>query len=89
MEKERAALAHSLTLTERKKLSVTGVTDVVSFDENAVVLHTDLGTLVVAGSALQLKQLTPDGGHVAVHGEIASLSYEQPRGGGFLHRLFG
>ena len=82
-------LPHKLTLNSRKELSMTGVTEVVSFDENCVVVKTDLGTLVIQGSALQLKQLTPEGGNVAVEGEISALSYEQPRGGGWFSRLLG
>ena len=49
--------SHSLRLTERKSLSVTGVTEVVRFDEDAVVLQTDMGTLTVQGEQLQLKEL--------------------------------
>lgn len=82
-------LPHSLTLHERKKLTLTGITEVVSFDENSVVMHTPLGTLVVQGSGLQLKTLTPEGGAVTVTGEVTDLSYEQLRApGGWLSRLF-
>lgn len=82
-------LPHKLTLTERSALTVTGVSEVVSFDERAVVLRTNLGTLVVQGQNLQLKQLTLEGGDVAVEGEISSLVYEQPSSGGSLFsRLF-
>ena len=83
-------LPHKLTLTERSALTVTGVSEVVSFDEHAVVLRTNLGTLVVQGQNLQLKQLTSEGGDVAVEGEISSLVYEQTRSrGNLLTRLFG
>ena len=41
---------HRLTLSDRKKLTLTGVTEVVSFDEDTVVLNTGLGTLVIQGS---------------------------------------
>ena len=82
-------LPHKLTLDERKNLTMTGVTEVVSFDENNVVLHTSLGTLLVQGQQLQLKTLTLEGGNVAVEGEINSLTYEQIRQGGWLGRLLG
>ena len=81
---------HTLSLSERKKLTLTGVSEVLSFDEQAVVLKTPLGNLVVQGAGLQLKQLIPDGGNVAVVGEIISLSYEQVRqSSSWLARLFG
>lgn len=83
-------LPHKLQLNERKKLTMTGVTEVVSFDESAVVLHTQLGTLTVQGENLQLKTLSIDGGQVAVDGHIGALIYEEPRqGGGFFRRFLG
>ena len=89
MGEERLQLPHKVTLNERSKLSVTGVTEVVSFDDSAVVLHTTLGTLVVLGQELQLKQLSPEGGQVSVEGTVTALSYEEHRRGGFMQRLFG
>lgn len=81
---------HRLTLSDRKKLTMTAVTEVVSFDEDSVVLVTELGTLVIQGSGLQLKELSPSGGQVAVEGNISSLSYEEPKApGGWLRRLMG
>ena len=81
------ALPHKLTLTERKNLTLTGVTEVISFDENAVILKTGLGTLVIHGQGLQLKNLSLDGGQVGVEGTVSALIYEEPRGSG-LRRLF-
>lgn len=81
---------HSLQLTERKALSVTGVTEVVRFEEDTVVLQTDMGLLVVQGEQLQLKELSVEGGRVAVEGMVSALSYEAPRqSGSFLQRLLG
>ena len=80
---------HNLTLNERKKLTLTGVSEVVSFDDTSVIMRTPLGTLIVQGSELQLKTLTTEGGNVTVEGEIAAISYEQTRAqGGWLGRLF-
>lgn len=84
-----AQLPHKLQLNERRQLTMTGVTEVVSFDDGAVVLQTSLGTLIVQGKQLQLKQLSLDGGQVAVDGEIAALSYEESRAPGGWRRLFG
>ena len=86
---EEQGLPHKLSLDQRKSLTMTGVTEVVSFDENTVVLKTGLGMLVVQGAQLQLKTLTLDGGNVAVEGQINSLTYEQIRQGGWLGRLLG
>lgn len=90
MGEDRMQLPHKLTLNERRQLSMTGVTEVVSFDENAVVLCTELGRLTIHGSQLQLRQLALDGGQVAVDGTISAIVYEEPRqNGGWLRRLMG
>ena len=89
MAAENLQLPHKLTLNERKYLTLSGVTEVVSFDDTAVVLHTVLGTLEVQGQDLQLKNLSMEGGQVAVDGHICALLYEEPRpSGGFWGRLF-
>ena len=83
-------LPHKLTLNERKALTVTGVGEVVSFDDTAVLLHPSLGTLLVQGQQLQLKSLNPEVGQMAVEGQICALSYEEPKPtGGFFRRLLG
>lgn len=81
MAEER--LPHKLTLNERRQLTMTGVTEVVSFDETQVVLKTSLGTLIVQGQELHLKTLSLDGGQVAVDGQIAAFAYEEPRQSGW------
>ena len=86
---EQLQLPHKLTLNERAHLTMTGVTEVVSFDDAAVVVKTGLGTLEVQGEGLQLKTLSLDGGQVAVDGNISALIYEDPRPSGWLRRLLG
>ena len=86
---EERILPHKLTLTERKNMTMTGVTEVVSFDENTVVLKTSLGDLVIHGQGLQLKNLSLEGGQVAVEGTIFAFVYEQSRKSGGLRRLLG
>ena len=88
MAAENIQLPHKLSLNERKNLTMTGVTEVVSFDDTSVILRTALGTLEVQGQQLQLKTLSIDGGQVAVDGHIAALIYEEHRSsGGFWSRL--
>lgn len=79
MVPEKITLPQKVTLNERKELNMTGVTEVVSFDDTAVVLHTTLGTLEIQGQQLQLKTLSIDGGQVAVTGHICALLYEEPK----------
>ncbi len=92
-EQEQKALEqpHKLTLDNRSRLTMTGVRDVESFDEELVVLHTSKGTLLIRGENLQLQLLSLEGGQVHVDGRVTSLTYEDdaPKGAGLLARLFG
>lgn len=90
MGEERITLPHKLTLNERRQLTMTGVSEVISFDDTAVILRTQLGTLNIQGKDLQLKTLSLEGGQVAVDGTVSALYYEEPRqGGSWVRRLFG
>jgi len=82
---------HKLTLDSRSRLTMTGVTEVESFDEEMVVLHTTRGTLVIRGQGLHLQLLSLDGGQVHVDGTVDSMNYEDNlrEHGGFFSRLFG
>lgn len=85
---QELVLPHKLTLNERKNLTMTGVNEVISFDENTVFLTTTLGKLEIQGENLQLKNLSLEGGQVAVEGDISALYYTQPREKrGFWERL--
>lgn len=86
---EELQLPHKLTLQQRESLNMTGVTEVVSFDDSAIILKTHMGELCVQGDGLLLKTLSLEGGQVAVTGHITSLVYEEPRPAGRLRRLFG
>lgn len=86
---EENAPKHGLVLEGRKKLSVSGVEEVESFDENTIVMVTALGLLVVRGEDLHIEALSLEGGELKVTGDIDSLSYEDnDRQGGFFSRLF-
>ena len=86
---QQGGLPHGLRLEERKKLTMTGATEVVSFDEESVVVKTDLGVLVIQGQGLQLKNLSPEGGQVELRGRICALSYQEPKAApGRLRRFF-
>ncbi|MBC5736936.1 MULTISPECIES: sporulation protein YabP [Oscillospiraceae] len=81
---------HHLILEGREQLSVSGVEEVESFDENQIVMYTTKGTLVVRGENLHIEKLSLDGGDLKVEGDIDALTYEDgPREkGGLFSRLF-
>lgn len=85
MAKEPMDGPHELRLENRARLSVNGVREVESFDEESVVLHTTKGVLVIRGQQLHLQTLSIDGGQVAVDGTVDAMSYEeaQRKGGLF------
>ena len=89
MDMSEIQMGHELVLDQRKKLTMTGVTEVLRFDDGMVVLQTELGILTVLGQELRLKTLSTDGGQMGVTGQISALTYEEPRTGGWLRRLFG
>ena len=80
---------HSLRLVGRAELTITGVTEVSRFEEDGVLLQTDMGELTVQGEQLQLKELSLEGGRVAVSGCISALVYGTQQSVSWLHRLFG
>ena len=69
MEEKLDARPHKLELLNREKGSVTGIQDVVSFDENQMILDTNMGLLTVRGKALHVSRLTLE------KGEFESFSY--------------
>lgn len=84
-------LPHNVILEDRRSLTVSGVSDVDSFDEQAVLVFTDLGELTVKGEDLHISRLSLEVGELLVEGKINSLSYSESRAqqsGGFWSRVF-
>ena len=89
-DRARPEMAHHIILEEREQLSVSGVEEVESFDENTIVMDTTQGVLIVRGENLHIEKLSLDGGDLKVEGTVESLTYEaERRKGGFLSRLLG
>lgn len=65
----------NLILENRNKLSISGVLDVFSFDDQIVILETELGLLTVKGENLRINKLSIDTSEVIVEGEISSIAY--------------
>lgn len=67
----------NLVLENREKLSISGVLDVLSFDDQVVVVETELGLLNVKGENLRINKLSIDTSEVVVEGEIYNLFYSE------------
>ena len=85
-----ASFPHSVCADSRKKLKITGVSDVESFDEYEIVLNTTEGVLIIEGRELHMERLTLDSGEVIVTGQLDLLKYENApvKKDGLLARLF-
>ncbi len=84
-------LDHRLQMEGRERMTVTGVEDVVRFDEGCIVMTTCAGSMIVTGTDLHIGKLSLDGGELHVDGRIDSVTYEDGREqrGSLLQRLFG
>ena len=71
-------IVQNIVLENRNKLSVSGVKDVISFDDELVIIETELGLLTVKGNNLKINKLSIDTGDVSVEGEISNLGYSDP-----------
>ena len=81
---------HGIILENREKLSISGVIDVIGFDEETVALKTQMGNLTVKGKDLKVKSFTVETGSLTVEGRIAALVYTESRQNrGAMSRLFG
>ena len=67
--------AHKLILNNRRTCNLTGVNDVLSFDEKEIILETEQGMLMIKGNDLHVNRLTLDKGEVDVDGRIDSFTY--------------
>lgn len=92
-EKQQRPDNHKLTVDGRKRATITGVKDVISFDAKEIVLETELGGLTIKGDELHVNRLTLERGEVDVDGKMDGFQYSDKgsaNGGddSFLKRLF-
>ena len=82
----------NLVLENRERLHISGVIDVESFNDESVIVDTELGLLVVRGIDLHINKLNIDNSELGIEGEIISCEYSdrdsRNKGGGFFARMF-
>lgn len=91
-ESTEAEPNYGLTMDKRAKAVITGVTDVESFDEQTVALHTHGGRLILTGNGLHVSSLQLEEGRLMLEGTIDSVAYDGTPGrkrGGFLRKAIG
>ncbi len=81
---------HNLILENRNKLVLSGVTEVESFEEEAVQLKTTKGQLTIRGEGLKIENFISNVGDLTLHGNVYALVYinDSEKKSGFLSRLF-
>ncbi len=90
VEEKKQKREHSAVIDCRKRLTLTGVTEVGDFDSSHVSAITDYGVVTVRGNGLKIGKLSVDIGEVTVDGEVGAVFYSEPEEekSGFLSRLF-
>ena len=92
MQTNNMNVIQNLVLENREKLSISGVLDVLSFDDQIVILETQLGLLTVKGENLRINKLSLDTEEVIIDGEIYNLGYSEKdniqKSGGIFNKIF-
>lgn len=70
-------IIQNIILESREKLTITGVLDVLSFDDQIVIVETQLGLLTIKGEDLRINKLSIDSSEVIIEGEIYNLGYSE------------
>ncbi len=74
MEKEELT-NHSIAVTERKNIVVTGVKKLESFDKREFFMKTTMGYMLIKGDNLELLKLDTINGNISIKGMINSINY--------------
>lgn len=73
----KTGVIQNVILENRQKLSISGVLDVLSFDDQVVMVETELGLLTVKGEELKINKLSIDTSEIIVEGDISYLAYSE------------
>ena len=84
-----AGLPPNIIVENRRSVTATGITRIVSYDEFSATLETQQGTLVIGGKGIQVSELSIQTGELKIFGQIEYLQYSEPTqsAGGFFRRL--
>lgn len=72
---------HSVTITERKNLVITGVKKIESFDDEEFLMETTMGFIIIKGETLEIVKLDTYQGNVSIKGKVSSLTYMESKTG--------
>ena len=72
---EKKLINQNIIIENREKITISGVTDVHSFDDEIVLAQTDLGILTIKGDDLKMNKLNLDNNELIVEGKISAVAY--------------
>lgn len=91
-KKSMKSKPHGMSVENREKLTITGVRDVMNFDDNTIVLDTEMGGLVIKGTGLHINKLNVDDGNLFIEGFVTSCAYtdksDSKKTGNFFGNMF-
>ena len=76
-ESKKNNLFQNIVLENREKLNITGILDVFNFDDQIIIVETELGLLTIKGVDLKINKLSIDTSDIIVDGKISSLIYSE------------
>ena len=91
MEDKKSMIPHNMIMENREKLTLTGVIDIHSFDDELVLVETNMGILTIKGNDLKMNKLNLDNNELIVEGKMVALVYsdsEIGKKGGMLGKIF-
>lgn len=91
MEDKNVMQNHNLIMENRERLTLTGVIDIHSFDDELVLVETQMGILTVKGNDLKMNKLNLDNNELIVEGKILALVYSEVssmKKGGMFNKIF-
>ena len=77
MEDKKIQAMHNVIMENRAKLTLTGVKDIHSFDDELVLVETEMGILTIKGMDLKMNKLNLDNSELSVEGKIIALVYSE------------
>ncbi len=63
---------HNIILEKRSRLNMTGISEVVAFEEETIQLKTEMGELTVKGEGLRIGAFSASLGDISIEGEVIS-----------------
>ena len=91
MEDKKNMTPHNLIMENREKITLTGVIDIHSFDDELVLVETAMGILTLKGNDLKMNKLNLDNNELVVEGKISALVYSEgdlSKKGGMFGKIF-